>query len=135
MRLGPKLAEAAIVKQAGDQDILVTEADDAADGAGERVAELVQPGLGEEVFFRGLVQFELGNWLGSEWAIVLTSLSFGLAHWISRSYFVYASLMGCVFGLLVLITNNLSSAVAAHASFDAFALWWGMRSLNSNDSR
>ena len=47
MRLGPKLAEAAIVKQAGDQDILVTEADDAADGAGERVAELVQAGFGE----------------------------------------------------------------------------------------
>jgi len=79
-------------------------------------------GLGEELFFRGWMQGLLtdkfGLWLG----IMLTSLFFGLAHYISKEYFIYAALTGIYLGLIYQVSGNLYIVMGIHALYDFIAL-------------
>lgn len=83
-------------------------------------------GFGEELLFRGLVQEGLSRWLGG-WegqltALVLTSLFFGVCHWLSTTYAVLAALAGAYFGLVLLATQNILAPITAHAAYDFLAL-------------
>lgn len=86
----------------------------------------VAAGLGEEMLFRGLLQFGLATWIGERngtWiAMAIASLVFGLAHSISWTYVVLASLVGFYFGWLFWISGNLLVPIAAHAFYDFYAL-------------
>jgi len=64
-------------------------------------------GIGEELLFRGVIQDGLESWYGPLPALVLTSLLFGMAHCITRAYFMLACLMGLYLGALYLWTGNL----------------------------
>jgi membrane protease YdiL (CAAX protease family) len=84
-------------------------------------------GLGEELFFRGLIQMGLCNvfdgitfgvWL----AILCTSLIFGLAHAITPTYFFLAFIISLYFGFLFVHTENLFVPIAIHALYDFFVL-------------
>jgi len=91
-------------------------------------------GLGEEVFFRGLVQGALvqvlpveGLVLGMPWegpflAILLASLVFGLAHPLSSFYVVLTTIMGIYLGILFHWSGNLLIPIVAHAVYDFVAL-------------
>ena len=75
-------------------------------------------GVGEEMFFRGLVQSELG--------IVIASVLFGLLHFgpAARQFafvvFLYV-VIGLYFGLIVVFAGDLWVAVIAHSVYDIVA--------------
>ena len=79
-------------------------------------------GTGEELLFRGWLQnilsLNLGIWPG----ILLASLIFGIAHYISRDYAVYAFITGIYLGIIYWIADNLYIVMAIHALYDFAAL-------------
>lgn len=79
-------------------------------------------GFGEEILFRGLLQELLARWFGVTAGIVLASLVFGLAHAVTKAYFLIATLIGLFFGWLYLWSGNLSAPIVTHAAYDFFAL-------------
>lgn len=72
-------------------------------------------GVGEEVFFRGVLQFHLG--------LFWSSLLFGLAHPLSLAYVIYATLAGFLLGGLVEVTGSLFPAILCHTVLDAVMLY------------
>lgn len=84
-------------------------------------------GLGEELLFRGVVQSWLGRGLG-EWAGLLVAAAiFGLAHALSRAYFVMATVMGLYLGALYQSTGNLLLPALVHALYDGIAIGYLLR--------
>lgn len=86
---------------------------------GPRAAVLVglSAGVGEELFFRGLLQPLIG--------LALASLVFGLAHVAGRDmagFGVWATLMGAALGGLAVVTGGLLAPIIAHGVYDALAL-------------
>jgi uncharacterized protein len=86
-------------------------------------------GIGEELLFRGWLQRLLigpsdGEWvvLRSAFGVVVAGLLFGLAHPLSRTYVVLASIMGMMLGGLYVLTENLLAPILAHAIYDAIVL-------------
>ena len=59
-----------------------------------------------------------GTWI----AMAVASLVFGLAHSISWTYIVLATLIGFYFGWLFWISGNLLVPIATHAFYDFYAL-------------
>lgn len=73
----------------------------------------VMPALGEEFFFRGLLQKTLSDKLGKHWAIWVTAIVFSAIHF--QFYgFIPRMLMGAAFGYLLLWTGNIWYPVLAH---------------------
>jgi membrane protease YdiL (CAAX protease family) len=87
-------------------------------------------GLGEELLFRGFLQSALSGVLPPAAALVVASVVFGLAHWITRAYAVFATLLGAYLGLLFLLTESLLAPVLCHAAYDLVALLVYMRRHN-----
>lgn len=79
-------------------------------------------GIGEEALFRGVMQTGLAPAVGLPAAVVLTSAVFGMAHYLSLTYAVYAALVSVYLGLLLVYTDNLLAPVIAHAAYDFVAL-------------
>ena len=79
-------------------------------------------GTGEELFFRGWLQGVLTTkfsvWLG----ILIASLIFGLLHYLSTTYAIYAFLTGMYLGLIYQASENLYIVMAIHALYDFIAL-------------
>ncbi len=76
-------------------------------------------GVGEELFFRGLMQVEFG--------IIAASVAFSLLHFGTavRKYFFIAFLYACIgvyFGLLADLYGSLWIPIIAHATYDFLAL-------------
>jgi membrane protease YdiL (CAAX protease family) len=82
----------------------------------------IMAGIGEELFFRGLLQGSLGRVVNPWIALALVSALFGLAHYVSLGYAIIAGLLGAYMGALLLLTGNLFVAMAVHALFDFAAL-------------
>ncbi len=79
-------------------------------------------GVGEEVFFRGLVQPGLTGWVGVWPAVILTSVLFGALHWITPTYAAIAGLIGFYLGAFMVVSGNLVVPILVHALFDFLAL-------------
>jgi len=78
-------------------------------------------GIGEELFFRGMIQMGLVALGTTEWlAILLASLLFGLAHAITPMYFFLAFVISLYLGFLFVHTDNLLVPIAVHALYDFF---------------
>jgi len=81
-------------------------------------------GIGEEIFFRGVLQTLITRWCGGEIrgniiGIIIASMIFGLVHPISKLYVVICVLIGIYLGwLFVQTNNNLTVPVIAHAFYD-----------------
>lgn len=77
--------------------------------------------LGEEFFFRGLLQQWVTEWLKSEWAgLVLTSLLFGAAHLWFRAFpnwrlAVVAAVAGVFYGLAFRQAKSIRASMVTHA--------------------
>ncbi len=84
----------------------------------------VLAGLGEEALFRGLIQGGLAEYFGLPMAIAVASVLFGLAHYISRTYVVFAAVLGALFGVLYAWSGNIAVPMIAHAAYDFVALWY-----------
>jgi membrane protease YdiL (CAAX protease family) len=82
----------------------------------------VMAGVGEEVLFRGVVQAALAGSVGPVLAIAVSALLFGLAHFVSVTYAVYATLFGVYLGVMLVVFGNLLAPVITHAVYDFVAL-------------
>ena len=87
-------------------------------------------GLGEELLFRGALQPWLARWTNPTFAIAAVGLLFGLAHSLSLTYFVTATLIGCYFGWLTEAYDDLVAPIVAHAAYDFVALLFIRRSIH-----
>jgi len=76
-------------------------------------------GVGEEVLFRGAIQYALGLWG--------TSFLFGLMHPLSPSYVLYATVAGLLLGWLALVTQSLIAPIVCHTIIDTLLLWAARR--------
>jgi membrane protease YdiL (CAAX protease family) len=99
---------------------------------GDLVLIALLAGVGEEVFFRGLVQPYLGRRFGPWAGLAQASFLFGLAHPHGVAYVVLATAMGGVFGGLWMSTGSLVGPIVAHAAYDLVALAWLTRSLRED---
>ena len=92
----------------------------------ELAAISVAAGFGEEALFRGLIQSGLAAAIegtpGVVVALVLTSVLFGVCHWITPTYAILAALAGAYFGLLFVWSGHLLTPLVAHALYDFVAL-------------
>ena len=84
-------------------------------------------GFGEELFFRGWLQNLLTDKLGIWAGILLASLIFGLVHYISNDYAIYAFITGIYLGLIYQVLGNLYIAMVIHALYDFIALVYLVR--------
>jgi uncharacterized protein len=77
--------------------------------------------IGEELFFRGLLQRGLARRIGTAPAIVLASLAFGAAHddW---THGAAAAVLGSYLGVIAARTGSIRSAIVAHAVNNAVAV-------------
>ena len=81
-------------------------------------------GIGEELFFRGLLQLGLTTFVDVWLAILLVSLVFGLAHAVSFLYCILAFIVSLYLGFLFVHTNNLVVPIAVHALYDFFVFMY-----------
>lgn len=81
-------------------------------------------GLGEEMLFRGIVQYELTSRIGASAAVLLSSLVFGALHAVTPMYAALASLASVYFGGLYLASDNLAVPISCHAVYDVAALFY-----------
>ncbi len=79
-------------------------------------------GVGEELFFRGWLQ----NFLAAKWGIwpgiLLASAIFGVVHYLSSTYAVYAFLTGLYLGLIYQVFGNVYIVMLVHGLYDLIAL-------------
>ena len=92
-------------------------------------------GIGEEILFRGFIFvaiFEFWPW-GLEYnlnifaAIIISSILFGLGHYVTLLYFIITGLLGAAFCLVFLWTGSLIAPVVAHALYDFYAIELALR--------
>jgi len=92
-------------------------------------------GVGEELFFRGWLQNFLIStieiWLG----ILIASAIFGLFHYLSGTYAIYAGLTGLYLGVIYQVSGNLYIVMAIHALYDFIALVYLLRQGKSEEAR
>lgn len=86
-------------------------------------------GLGEEMFFRGVLQEAATRWFNNVWiGILAASVFFGLMHSITFTYAVLAALMGAYLGWVWLYADhNLLAIVITHSLYDFVVLLWLLR--------
>jgi len=91
----------------------------------------VLAGVSEELLFRGAIQSKLAMWTTPLAGLVITSILFGLAHALSKAYFLFAVAVGAFLGWLTLYFNDLVAPMTAHAIYDFLALVYLSRTAKS----
>ncbi len=79
-------------------------------------------GVGEELLFRGFLQPALALPFGEAAGLVLAATIFGLVHWITPFYALYAGVLGAYLGALFLLTGGLIAPILCHGIYDLVAL-------------
>ena len=81
---------------------------------GQLAVIAILAGAGEELLFRGVAQRGIEQFSGSAWlGLAVASLLFGLAHPMSTTYVVLATVVGVYLGGLLLVTDNLLAPIVA----------------------
>lgn len=75
-------------------------------------------GFGEEMLVRGVLQGWLTEHMPVLWAILIAAVFFGLAHYLSGFYFLFATLIGIYLGVVYHLTGSLLVVSVAHALYD-----------------
>ena len=91
-------------------------------GMREVIVLAVCSAISEEVFFRGVLQREVG--------IVAASTIFGLLHPLGIAYVVWAGTVGAGLGALYIATGSLAAPAAAHGVYNLLALVYLRRRSN-----
>lgn len=87
----------------------------------------VLAGVGEELLFRGAIQGWLIQYTGFWTALIASSVLFGLAHYVSFTYFLVATGLGLVLGLAYQLSASLTMVMVWHALYDVLALYCLLR--------
>lgn len=95
-------------------------------GVGQLLINLVLvaglAGIGEELFFRGVVQRILTEWTRSPWAaIIITGLLFSAIHF-QFFGFLPRAVLGIILGIIYWYSGSLLVAMMAHFVYDALGL-------------
>lgn len=75
-------------------------------------------GVGEELLFCGLIQEGLMRLIGAWPALIISGAVFGMVHWYSNYYFIYATFMGMFLGALYWQSGNLLAPIICHTLYD-----------------
>jgi membrane protease YdiL (CAAX protease family) len=102
-----------------------------ANSIGQFAMVAVLAGVSEELLFRGVIQTKLGMWTTPLAGLAMTSILFGLAHALSKAYFLFAVAVGAFLGWLTLHYNDLVAPMTAHAVYDFLALVYLSRTAPS----
>ena len=94
------------------------------------------PAIGEEFFYRGILQRILGGWLKSGMlAVVLTAIIFSAAH-LQFYGFLPRLVLGLGFGFIYLWSRNIWLAVLAHLTNNiipvVLSYFWGWQNINTS---
>jgi membrane protease YdiL (CAAX protease family) len=84
-------------------------------------------GIGEEGVFRGILQEGLSWSVPLPLAVAGASTVFGLLHFITPAYALFAGAMGAYLGLLYVVSGNLLVPITVHALYDFIALLYLLR--------
>lgn len=89
-------------------------------------------GIGEELFFRGLIQGGISNYFenstfGIIFGIAVASFLFAAGHALTRAYYFFALFTGIYFGLLYIISGNLLVPIISHAIYDYLVIWYFLK--------
>jgi len=84
-------------------------------------------GLAEELLFRGVIQEGLTRTLPAGGPLLVASVVFGLAHFVTPTYAVLAAVAGLYLGALYVLQGNLLVPIVAHALYDFVALLYLVR--------
>ena len=82
----------------------------------------IAAGLGEEMLFRGVLQYEIGTRAGDALSLGVASIIFGALHAVTPLYAILASIASVYFGWLYISFDNLAVPISAHAIYDVGAL-------------
>ena len=81
-------------------------------------------GIGEEMLFRGVLQYELEARFGGFAAVTIASIIFGALHAVTPLYAFLASIASVYFGWLYTSSGNLTVPITTHALYDFLALMY-----------
>ncbi len=81
-------------------------------------------GVGEEALFRGVIQTNLAGAMGVVPALLVTSVLFGLVHFVTSTYAVMAGVIGLYLGVISIWSGNLFVPMVIHALYDFVALMY-----------
>jgi membrane protease YdiL (CAAX protease family) len=81
-------------------------------------------GVGEEMLFRGVLQYELISRWGPVVGVGIASVVFGALHAVTPLYAALAGIASVYFGALYLVTDNLAIPIVCHAFYDVCALMY-----------
>lgn len=86
----------------------------------------IAAGVGEELIFRGVMQYTLAGaaWCPPALAVVISSVIFGVLHAVTPLYAVLAGVASLYFGSLYVVFDNLAYPIACHAVYDIAALFY-----------
>ncbi len=90
-------------------------------------------GVGEEALFRGVIQTPLADKFGVALGVAAAGLLFGLAHWITTAYAVFAAIIGVYLGWLLIYFDNLLVPTIVHSLYDFVALVYLTRSPRTEE--
>ena len=95
-------------------------------------------GIGEEMLFRGILQYEINTKFGISnlIAVVSSSIIFGILHAVTPLYAILATLASFYFGFLYLSTGNLLVPIVTHGFYDFCALFyahWTVSKMTSSE--
>lgn len=107
------------------------------------VAIAAAAGWGEELLFRGLVQQGVLETGGDQavaivFALLVSSVAFGVCHWVHLEYAIAAGVAGFYFGMLAWGTGSLLVPMIVHCLYDIYAISqvrrWG-REMDQRDAK
>lgn len=85
------------------------------------IAVVILAPIAEELIFRGLIFKRMNDYMSAVWAILLSSVLFGVFHE-NMVQFVYASILGLLFGLLMHTSGSVKMAIAGHMAANAWSV-------------
>ena len=80
--------------------------------------------VAEEMIFRGMIYRRAKNYLGTGWAVGISSVLFGLYHG-NTIQFLYAAVLGILLAVLYEKSRSLLVAIAAHMAANLWAIYSG----------
>ena len=81
-------------------------------------------GFGEEMLFRGVLQYKLCSFLPDVLSVAFSSIIFAALHAVTPLYAFLAWIASLYFGYLYQITTNLAVPIFTHAIYDVAALFY-----------
>lgn len=84
-------------------------------------------GVCEEALFRGVLQHVVSDYTNHTVAIVSVSILFGMVHFVSFSYFMFATAIGVYLGVIYIVFDGLGAPMALHAAYDFLALLYAVK--------